>query len=86
MYASFKQCFDVAVNTLELNGVLVQPHSMRHSGPSHDLLHSLRTMLEVKRRGRWASDSSLARYERHALVAQQWQRLPAVTRRLATQA
>eukprot|EP00971_Amphidinium_carterae_P286041 5679594-Amphidinium_carterae.1 len=24
---------------------------MRHSGPSHDLLHALRTMLEVKRRG-----------------------------------
>eukprot|EP00971_Amphidinium_carterae_P073762 1458436-Amphidinium_carterae.1 len=59
---------------------------MRHSGPSHDLLHSLRTMLEVKRRGRWVSDSSLAHYECHVLVAQQWQLLPALTQRQATEA
>ena len=49
---------------------------LRHSGPSHDRLHKLRTSLEVKLRGRWEADSSVKRYEAHSKLGQEFQQLP----------
>ncbi|CAE7845041.1 ANK1 [Symbiodinium microadriaticum] len=51
-------------------------YQLRHSGPSHDRLHQLRTALEIKMRGRWASDSSVKRYEAHSRLSLEFQRLP----------
>ena len=34
-------------------------------------------LVEVKRRGRWAADSSVRRYEKHARVLRELERLPA---------
>ena len=51
-------------------------YQLRHSGPSHDRLHNLRSALAVKMRGRWQSDSSVKRYEAHARLHQQFQQLP----------
>ena len=47
-------------------------YQLRHAGPSHDRLHHLRSALEVKQRGRWASDSSTRRYEAHGRVNQEF--------------
>ena len=38
-------------------------YQLRHGGPSHDRRWGYRPMLEVKQRCRWASDTSLSRYE-----------------------
>ena len=36
------------------------------SGPSADVLHHRRTLNQVKKRGRWMTDSSVRRYEKSA--------------------
>ena len=36
----------------------------------------MRAQLEVKMRGRWSADSSMARYEKHALLIQRFESLP----------
>jgi hypothetical protein len=46
-------------------------HRLRHGGVSHDLLFKARTLLSAKKRGRWASDRSLARYERGGRINEQ---------------
>ena len=46
-------------------------YQLRHAGPSHDSRFGLREVAAIKRRGRWAADGSLARYESHGLVAKQ---------------
>ena len=51
-------------------------YQLRHSSPSHDRLHNLRSALAVKMRGRWRADSSVRRYEAHARLHQQFQQLP----------
>ena len=65
--------------TLERIG-LAQRHAvlcqLRHSGPSHDRLLRLRSLLEVKQRGRWASDKTLNRYEAHGRISQEFFNLP----------
>eukprot|EP00974_Lingulodinium_polyedra_P015541 1505344-Lingulodinium_polyedra.AAC.1 len=58
-------------------------YQLRHGGPSHDRLHDLRTRGAVKDRGRWASDSSLRRYEAHARVQQVMQKLTPAQRKEA---
>jgi len=51
-------------------------YQLRHSGPSHDRFHQLRSALEVKQRGRWQSDHSVRRYEAHARINQEFHLLP----------
>ncbi|CAK0844650.1 unnamed protein product [Prorocentrum cordatum] len=46
-------------------------HRLRHGGASHDLLFKARILLGAKKRGRWASDRSLARYERGGRINEQ---------------
>ena len=47
----------------------------RHSGASLDRLENRYCQAEVQRRVRWRSTSSVARYEKHALVQQVYQSL-----------
>lgn len=51
-------------------------YQLRHSGASWDRLKKVRSLLEIKLRGRWSSDASLKRYESHAKVAQLYEKLP----------
>ena len=44
----------------------VAPYQARHSGASIDQARAARSLMETKKRGRWASDNSARRYERHA--------------------
>ena len=39
-------------------------YRLRHGGASHDAAARLRSIVEIKRRGRWASDTSVRRYEK----------------------
>ena len=52
-------------------------YQLRHSGPSHDLAQRRRSLGEVKKRGRWRADSSVARYAKGGRLGEQLQRLPA---------
>lgn len=61
-------------------------YQLRHSGASWDRLRGYRSQLEVKMRGRWVADSSMARYEKHALVMQQFEQLDPSCKRSAHQA
>ena len=66
-------------NTLHKIGLSSQfavLYQLRHAGPSHDRLTRARSSLEVKLRGRWTSDASVRRYERHVWVGQVFQSLP----------
>ena len=42
------------------------PYQLRHTGPSTDSAEGLRTLQEIKRRGRWQADNSVKRYEKAA--------------------
>ncbi|CAK0788060.1 unnamed protein product [Prorocentrum cordatum] len=59
------------------------PCQLRHGGPSHDRLKRYRSMGEIKRRGRWASDYTMKRYEAHALAQQELAAPPDDVRRRA---
>ena len=52
-------------------------YQLRHSGPSHDLAQRRRSLVEVKKRGRWRADTSVARYAKGGRLGEQLQRLPA---------
>ena len=39
-------------------------YRLRHGGASHDAASRLRSIVEIKRRGRWASDASVRRHEK----------------------
>ena len=47
-----------------------RPLQCCHFGASLDKAARHRTMLEIKKRGRWKSDSSIARHEKSGILAQ----------------
>ena len=62
---------------LQLDALGITAYSLRHGGASHDLLRRARPLAEVKRRGRWLSDSSLKRYSKETKLIEVVSRLPA---------
>lgn len=52
------------------------PYQARHSGASIDAALGLRSRVEIKARGRWKSDRSVARYESKARIAESVDALP----------
>jgi hypothetical protein len=70
-YREVKRQFETAQLEIGFKRVSYVLYQARHGGPSHDRREKLRTMEEVKRRGRWESDRSLKRYEAHAKVQQE---------------
>jgi hypothetical protein len=58
-------------------------YTLRHSGPSEDYVRHKRSLQDVKRRGRWASEHSVRRYEKSArLLAQMKGWSPALRKHL----
>ena len=58
-------------------GILkLAPHLIRHSGPSDDVLNKLASLTAGKKRGRWARDASVRRYEKSGRSLMQIARLP----------
>ncbi len=53
----------------------MHPYILRHSGPSDDHIRGHRSLDEIRRRGRWAVESSAKRYtkaDRTLAQMQQW--------------
>jgi integrase len=51
------------------------PHDLRHSGAARDILKELRTLEQVRRRGRWKMLSSVQRYTKTWLLVRNRSRL-----------
>ena len=54
--------WNMAAKTLKIEELLSCRYCVRHAGASAFLLERVRTTADVKARGRWKSDSSMARY------------------------
>ena len=65
-YYDYLSEFKKVAAELKITGLV--PYQTRHSGASIDRQQSLRTLLEVKHRGDWRSDSSVRRYDKHGRV------------------
>ena len=74
-YADVTVAWHKSLAQLKFKKGLAVLHQLRHSGATWDRFRDYRTVLDVKLRGRWASDSSLRRCEQHALVAQEFEKL-----------
>ncbi len=81
-YKDMLRVFNAALVKLNIKGRW-ELYAMRHCGPSNERADNLRTLEESKRRGRWKSESSAARYEKHASLQAQWARTPAALQRHA---
>lgn len=84
--SALKRLWEETLETIGLARTHAVLYQLRHSGPSHDRLMRFRSLEEVKKKGRWGSDSSVKRYEAHALVNQHFQRLPTQTQTQALEA
>jgi hypothetical protein len=62
-HESLLKLFKEGLEWLSLAGWGFSLYSCRHGGPSEDVCYGMRSLEVVKRRGRWASESSLRRYE-----------------------
>ena len=70
--ASFKRIMKSAGMTLSDQCL----YTLRHGGASHDLLFKLRTLPEIKMRGRWVTDASLVRYTKATRAQAELHRIP----------
>ena len=52
-----------------------KPHGLRHGGASHDKALGLRSLGDIQLRGKWRSPLSVQRYEKHARISEQLERL-----------
>ena len=84
--AKLESLFRTATKKLGIAKFNVTPHVLRHSGPSNDVLQRRVTLPEVKKRGRWACDRSVARYEKSGRLLLKVQQMSAVLERLASAA
>ena len=61
--------------------LLAIPYQMRHTGASTDFGTGDRSIVEIRRRGRWRSDTSVRRYEKGSQLTRVLSQLPASTQR-----
>jgi len=73
-YPSFLSCFQAAVATLKQPKVV--PYQLRHSGPSCARAAGARSQAEIKKRGQWKADRSVARYEKAGRLTSQGHLIP----------
>ena len=71
----YENFFGRANLTLGLQALQLCPHVVRHSSASNDSFHKRRTLKEIKKRGRWAADMSVARYEKEGMLLQALKRV-----------
>ena len=71
-HQSFFEVFRRATNNI---GIYAVPYQMRHSGPSLDLVQGIRDITSCRKRGRWATMTSLKRYEKHGRLNDTWRLL-----------
>ncbi|CAK0890061.1 unnamed protein product, partial [Prorocentrum cordatum] len=73
--AEFARCFKTAGAKLLLQRP-PPPYILRHSGASRDFAEQRRTLVGVKRRGRWRTDASVRRYEKGGRLGSEFAKLP----------
>ncbi|CAK0874830.1 unnamed protein product, partial [Prorocentrum cordatum] len=79
-YRKFSNLFKRVCEVAGLGKAKLHPYMMRHGGASDDALRQTRSLEAIKRRGRWAADTSVKRYEKHARVLKSLEGLPASAR------
>ena len=52
------------------------PYVLQHSGASRDFAEQRRTLVGIKRRGRWRTDASVRRYEKGGRLGSEFAKLP----------
>ena len=78
-YAECDNAFRSASRRTGLHPLRPVLYMLRHTGASCDMLHRRRPPAEIKRRGRWNSDMTLKRYEKHARAQAQLHRVSPMT-------
>ena len=68
--------FARAIDRLELTYLQAHRYGLRHGGASHDLLSRRHTLLDVKHKGRSATDGSLKRYAKATRLQKEMDKLP----------
>ena len=71
-YHELRESWKKALKSANLPDGYMVIYQLRHSGASWDRSKGYRSQLEVKHQGRWASDTSMLRYEKHAMVMQRF--------------
>jgi len=66
-----EQAMAASCSRLRLTQLRLTPHTARHGGPSADYLASLRTLVQIQKRGRMNAFSTVKRYEKSAKVLRQ---------------
>ncbi|CAK0825147.1 unnamed protein product, partial [Prorocentrum cordatum] len=72
----FSSLFKRVSEAAGLGQANLHPCTTRRGGASDDALRQTRSLEEIKRRGRWAADTSVKRCEKHARVLKSLERLP----------
>ena len=73
--ARYEQAFKHGCAALKITNLNLTPHVVRHTGPSADRLFNRMSLDQCQKRGRWASPKSVNRYEKHARIMKQLQKL-----------
>ena len=82
---TYERKFELVKKKAGLGSLKGSPHTLRHTGPSQDSFAYSMPLAEIKKRGRWSSDKSVGRYERHAKLLRVSASIPMhVQNRLAT--
>ena len=76
---AFLNELELATSMLGLHPLRICRYAWRHGGASEDLASGNRSRTEVKHRGRWVSDSSLARYGKTTRLLAEISKVPANT-------
>ena len=75
-HAQFVQAFKDAIVFWKMEWMGATLYSLRHGGASWDLLQKQRSLADIKKRGRWASDASLRRYAKESRLQHQVTKIP----------
>ena len=71
-----REMFARAIDRLEATHLQAHLYGLRHGGASHDLLSRRHTLLDVKHKGRSATDGSLKRYAMATRLQKEMDKLP----------
>ena len=74
--AQYEELFRKFSRLHKLKPGVFTPHCIRHSGPSFDAIHELRSIQAIQARGRWACLASVARYKKPGRLLLEASRLP----------
>jgi len=75
-HAKFNALFQKLSTACGFQSLMLHPYCLRHGGASHDATEQIRTVEQIKNRGRWSSDKSVKRYMKAARAQQQVHKIP----------